>query len=461
MAGTFGNASQDIQEQRTTPASVIATLLNPEGATRAQMLGNQNRTDLVQGAAVRQLLGGQGAVASPGASYFAPRSIDQAPPPKSADIPLMGQQDNMRVLQTAAPQAFNAAALQSIIARAFPATPVGKDRYVDSPGGLYDIVGQTVVPGTAKPIEQSEYVKDLVAAGIKPGTAAFNQYMDARFNKNNYVEGQDPLKRAQLQSQIDRNDAQAQATASGKLTGDSLDLAAEQMLAGDTSAMQSLGYGALGSANRSALRNRVTELAKERGMTGADIAAMNAEYFGTKAGERTLGTRSANIDMAVNEASNMGSLVREASDKMPRGQWMPVNKAMQAWNEGTGMPEARTFGAAVNSFLNAYATAVGKGTMTVDARNHAQELLSTADGPRALEAIMNQLDKEMDAAKAAPGQVRSQLRGAITGRGEEPQTAAPRAQQQGYAEGTIAARTNADGSKTRIILRGGQWQPLQ
>ena len=49
---------------------------------------------------------------------------------------------------------------------------------------------------------------------------------------------------------------------------------------------------------RAALRNEVTRLAQQRGLKGSDVAALNAEFAGLTAGERTLGNRTANIEIA-------------------------------------------------------------------------------------------------------------------------------------------------------------------
>lgn len=210
------------------------------------------------------------------------------------------------------------------------------------------------------------------------------------------------------------------------------EFAAKQALTGDSSALSNWGMGTAGTQNRVKIRSAMTRIAAATGLSPEDLAAKDAEYFGTKSGERTLGTRSANIEMAVNEASNMGVLARQASDALPRTGWMPINSllnSVRTHSDSDLTPQTRAFGAALNSYLNAYATAVGKGTMTVDARNHADKMLGTADGPKAFNAVMDQLDKEMVAARAAPGQVRQALHSAVTGRDGAP--AAPTVQAPG------------------------------
>lgn len=196
------------------------------------------------------------------------------------------------------------------------------------------------------------------------------------------------------------------------LDDETLTSMAEQYLAGDKSVFQNLGRGAQGAANVVALRQRVTQVAKEAGMTPDQIALVQQEFGGMGAAQRALGTRSANFGLAEKEAYAMADLVTEASAKVPRTQFMPINKAIMAYENNTGDPQARQFGAALNSFINAYARAVSPiGTPTVSDKDHARSMLSTADSHEALTAIMDQLKREMDAAGAAPGAVQKQIRG--------------------------------------------------
>ncbi len=196
------------------------------------------------------------------------------------------------------------------------------------------------------------------------------------------------------------------------LPDETLTAMAEQYLAGDKSVFQNLGRGAQGAANVVALRTRVTEVAKEAGMTPDQIALVQQEFGGMGAAQRALGTRSANFGLAEKEAYSMADLVIDASSKVPRTQFMPINKAIIAYENNTGNPQTRQFGAALNSFIQAYARAVSPiGTPTVSDKDHARAMLSTADSHEALTATIEQLKREMDAAGAAPGAVQKQIRG--------------------------------------------------
>lgn len=225
----------------------------------------------------------------------------------------------------------------------------------------------------------------------------------------------------------ERAGARAEAAASGApggmLDDHTTSVLAQQYLAGDTSVMANLGRGKQGAENIVKLRKEIVRQTDEKGGSGADIAASNAEYKGTQAGERTLGTRTANIGMAVNEATQFADLALKASNNMPRGQFTPVNQALQSYDAKTGDPKIRAFGAYNNSLINAYARAISpSGTPTVSDKDHAREMLSTADSPEQYAAVVGAMKTEMTAAQKSPGAVREEFRDAVAPKGKEQKT---------------------------------------
>src|SRR6185437_2871955 len=97
-----------------------------------------------------------------------------------------------------------------------------------------------------------------------------------------------------------------------------------------------------------------------------------------------------------------------ASDAVPRGNFVPVNKAIQAYQEGTSDPAFRAFGSANTTIINTYARAINpNGVGTVADKEHARQMLSTADGPAAYKAVLDQLDKEIEMAHKSPAQARA------------------------------------------------------
>lgn len=186
---------------------------------------------------------------------------------------------------------------------------------------------------------------------------------------------------------------------------------AAQYLAGDRTVMQNLGRGAQGAANVVKLRNEIYKQAQEAGLNGRDIVDNFNEQAGALAGQRAVGTRAANISLAANEANNMIPIALAASDKLPRSQYMPWNKMVQAVQKGSSSPELASFVAATNSLVNSYVRAVSpSGVPTDSMREHAYSMLNAAQGPEAYKAVIDTMKQEMKAALEAPSQVKKELR---------------------------------------------------
>jgi hypothetical protein len=186
---------------------------------------------------------------------------------------------------------------------------------------------------------------------------------------------------------------------------------AAQYLAGDKSVLQNLGRGAQGAANIVKIRQEITHQAEGAGLNAKDIVNNFNEQAGNLAGQRSIGTRAANISLAANEANNMIPIALKASDAVPRGDWMPWNKMMQAYQAGNSSPELARFVAATNSLVNAYVRAVSpSGVPTDSMREHAYSMLNSAQSPTAYKAVTSIMQDEMKAALQAPEQVRKELR---------------------------------------------------
>lgn len=186
---------------------------------------------------------------------------------------------------------------------------------------------------------------------------------------------------------------------------------ASQYMAGDKSIMQNLGRGAQGAANIVKLRTEIYKQAEDAGLSGKDIVNNFNEQAGNLAGQRSIGTRAANISLAANEANNMIPIALKASDAVPRGEWMPWNKMVQAYQTGTSSPELARFVAATNSLVNAYVRAVSpSGVPTDSMREHAYSMLNSAQSAKAYQAVTSIMQDEMKAALQAPEQVRKELR---------------------------------------------------
>lgn len=263
---------------------------------------------------------------------------------------------------------------------------------------------------------------DKMKVHVTAQNAAVKAYQNAlaaaereRHNRTTEAQGEKRLGQGQQRINVNVNGAGAESDLAKD--PETRRFMAEQYWAGDPSVMQNLGRGRQGAANITALRKEIVAVGKEQGKSPKDLAAATAEFQGLKAGERTLGTRTANVEMAVTEAENMAQIVLDASKKFERTNFPGVNKALKAFSDNTGSTESRQLGAAINSFINAYARAISpSGTPTVHDKEHAREMLSAADSDAQVQAVMGTLRQEMAAAKKSPGQVKSAMREGFTGR---------------------------------------------
>lgn len=265
---------------------------------------------------------------------------------------------------------------------------------------FYKHVNPQYASEQAKATAPTNFERELQAAGYKPGTPEYQR---------------------QLQKRISRETAPTQTmislTGAGQPSGDALTFAVDQYLAGDPTAAQ--GY-ARSAQMKAAFQNRLAERAKEKGISGADLAAKTAEYQGIKAGQRTLGTRQAQIDMSVTEAQNVMPIALEASNKVDRTKYPTLNSMLLAAEKGTGGEDVVRLAGATNALINIYSRAISPtGTPTVSDKDHAREILSTAYSKGQYAAAVELMRQEMQAAKSAPGQVREDLSRSTSGRAKE------------------------------------------
>jgi hypothetical protein len=185
-------------------------------------------------------------------------------------------------------------------------------------------------------------------------------------------------------------------------------LVAEEFVAGNKQAV--VGFGR-SPANQSKIWHEITAIAKEKHLSGADLAAMFADYQGYVAGQRTLSQREANIGMAVASAQKLLPLAQEASDSVDRYKYPKLNEWLLAADRAMGADAPIKLSVATNSFLNAYSRAVAPtGVPTDDVRRHAYELLEKAFNQGQYTTALQQMALEMNAEQEAPGAVREQMR---------------------------------------------------
>lgn len=202
--------------------------------------------------------------------------------------------------------------------------------------------------------------------------------------------------------------------------GAGLDFAVDMAIAGDSSF--SSGW-ARSPQLRMQYLERLAERASEKGLSPKDVAAATAEFQGFKAGEKTLGTRQAQIDLASTVLEQFVPIANAASADYKRSGVRTLNDLQNAVNKRTASPELRKLNASVNAVINAYSRAINPtGVGTVSDKEHAREILDAAFSEGDFEAATSQLMMEIGAEKKAPGFVKTEMRKFFTGDNKQTST---------------------------------------
>lgn len=198
------------------------------------------------------------------------------------------------------------------------------------------------------------------------------------------------------------------------ISDDAARLTAEETLRGDWHGTVGMGRNA---ASMRKIADERAKIAKEQGMTGADLAANTAEFNGIMSAERVLGTRGAGIDLGIAEAQKFAPMVLELSDKIDRTRFPSINAMQLAIQRGTGGENVIRLTDALNAYKMAYTQILTRGGMpTDDSRRRSDEVINQAWSNGQIHAAIDQLNKEMTAARSAVPEVRDNLYFALTGK---------------------------------------------
>lgn len=194
---------------------------------------------------------------------------------------------------------------------------------------------------------------------------------------------------------------------------DVADVMAYNALRGDPKALTGLSRANGGAQLRQVMESMV-KIGKAQGLSndqiGSKLAMVRTQYQGFMSGQKAVGTRGGQLELAATAAKGMGEIAKQQSRKVQRGQFMPLNRVQQAIERNTGDKDIVAFNAAVNSFVNAYARAITPvGAPTDASREKAYGMLSTAMSQEQFDNVMRVLDAEMDTELAAVQQVRENL----------------------------------------------------
>lgn len=188
---------------------------------------------------------------------------------------------------------------------------------------------------------------------------------------------------------------------------------ADRIIAGDTKVLTGLGRGAQGAANIM----KVQQLVARRAASGEPISQaareilQNAAQFeGLKTAERTQAGIMSKLSVYGRTAFNATDIALELSKEVPRTDFQPVNKIINAARTKTGDPKIVALGQALMTLTNEYARAIGGGHGTVHDKEAAEKRLSEAQSHAQLEAVIKVMQREILAEERAMPAARQHIR---------------------------------------------------
>lgn len=144
----------------------------------------------------------------------------------------------------------------------------------------------------------------------------------------------------------------------------------------------------------------VDEIADKVKSGSLDLNALRAEG-------RTAGNIAGKISYAENELQQTIPLVREASRRLPRGEFVPFNKLQQMGQEAFSNPDLAEYKMYMTTLSNAYDMLAARGGTDMEKRREGRRNFETAKSPEALEAVLRAVQNE---AKASGQAARESIR---------------------------------------------------
>jgi hypothetical protein len=179
---------------------------------------------------------------------------------------------------------------------------------------------------------------------------------------------------------------------------------AARLNAGDPNVLKKYSNKGQGRVDLLRLNNEANRQRVAAGQDPIDITQNYITTQGDVARERTSGTMEGRMAPASIEAQGAFKIAQNSLDNLWRTNNVPLNRLLQMGEAATSNPELKAAKVATNTAVMTYSRAIAPtGVGTVDAQQHARDILDSADGPEATKAAFAQLAREVDMAHASPG----------------------------------------------------------
>ena len=150
------------------------------------------------------------------------------------------------------------------------------------------------------------------------------------------------------------------------------------------------------------------------------------------------------VTYAEHELEQTIPLVREASAKLPRGQFIPWTKLKQMGERATSSPELAEFNMYMTSLSNAYDMLAARGGTDAEKRKESRHNFDTAASPEALEGVLRAVQQEAQAS----GRAADESMADAAGRGNPKSPTSP------------AGAVGAGAAPTKILRYDAQGKPV-
>jgi hypothetical protein len=152
--------------------------------------------------------------------------------------------------------------------------------------------------------------------------------------------------------------------------------------------------------------------------TSDEIQQFVAKQAEMSSGARTKGTREANLDIILRVTDSAIPAALAASEKVPRGKWVPLNQLIQGGQVRSSDTNLMQFGMANLQLAEGWARAMNPtGVMRESDRDKALSFLSTATSAETYKALVEQLRVQIQRERAA---INSGTKDTISAPGESP-----------------------------------------
>jgi hypothetical protein len=203
--------------------------------------------------------------------------------------------------------------------------------------------------------------------------------------------------------------------------------------------------------------NARREAAGEPPLTADEEVAFEAKRRYATSAMGTAGTQAGRVAGGVEAFANAVPIARQASVNVPRGTYKPLNTWGNQWRDMRNDPAYGKFVTANETLITDYAYAMGRGgAMTVHAQERAEKVLSTAASDEKYQAVIDQLEDEIEAVSKAPAQTKARLLKQLFPKATDAEVA--EAVSERHARPAAAGSSAAPGSVIRYDAQGNRAQ---